>query len=88
MLYSDHPRVHYDKAQLAEVICQFRFPVILSIGAREPVDFQEAVRSLLPRYAVKELHLRRRAVEAESDQLLHLPEHHGLSRLGELRQAL
>ena len=54
MLYSDHPRVHYDKAQLAEVICQFRFPVILSIGAREPVDFQEAVRSLLPRYAVKE----------------------------------
>ena len=69
MLYSDHPRVHYDKAQLAEVICQFRFPVILSIGAREPVDF-------------------RRAVEAESDQLLHLPEHHGLSRLGELRQAL
>ena len=54
MLYSDHPRVHYDKAQLAEVICQFRFPVILSIGVREPVDFQEAVRSLLPRYAVKE----------------------------------
>lgn len=53
MLYSDHPRVHYDKAQLAEVICQFRFPVILSIGAREPVDFQEAVRSMFPRYAVK-----------------------------------
>lgn len=54
MLYSDHPRVHYDKAQLAEVICQFRFPAILSIGAREPVDFQEAVRSLFPRYAVRE----------------------------------
>ena len=54
MLYSDHPRVHYDKAQLAEVICQFRFPAILSIGAREPVDFQEAVRSMFPRYAAKE----------------------------------
>ena len=57
MLYSDHPRVHYDKAQLAEVICQFRFPVILSIGVREPVDFQEAVRSLLPRYAQAKISL-------------------------------
>ena len=54
MLYSDHPRVHYDRAQLAEVICQFRFPAILSIGAREPVDFQDAVRSMFPRYAAKE----------------------------------
>lgn len=54
MLYSDNPRVHYDKAQLAEVICQLRFPAILSIGAREPVDFQEAVRGMFPRYAAKE----------------------------------
>lgn len=54
MLYSDHPRVHYDKAQLAEVICQLRFPAILSIGTREPVDFQEAVRSMFPRYAARE----------------------------------
>ena len=54
MLYSDHPRVHYDKAQLAEVICQFRFPAILAVGAREPVDFQEAVRTMFPRYALKE----------------------------------
>ena len=48
MLYSDHPRVHYDKPQLAEVICQLRFPAILSIGSREPVDFQEAVRGMFP----------------------------------------
>lgn len=54
MLYSDDPRVHYDKPQLAEVICQLRFPAILSIGAREPVDFQEAVRGMFPRYAAKE----------------------------------
>ena len=54
MLYSDHPRVHYHKPQLAEVICQLRFPTILSIGAREPVDFQEAVRGMFPRYAAKE----------------------------------
>ena len=54
MLYSDHPRVHYEKAQLVEVLCQFRFPTILSIGAREPADFQEAVRPMFPRYAAKE----------------------------------
>ena len=54
MLYSDHPRVHYDKAQLAEVICQFRFPAILAIGAREPVDFQDAIRGMFPRYAAKQ----------------------------------
>lgn len=54
MLYSDNPRVHYKKAQLAEAICQFRFPTILSIGAREPVDFQEAIRSMFPRYAAKQ----------------------------------
>ena len=53
MLYSDHPRVHYEKAQLVEVLCQFRFPTILSIGAREPADFQEAVRPMFPRYAAK-----------------------------------
>ena len=33
MLFSDNPRVHYKKAQLAEVICLFRFPAILSIDA-------------------------------------------------------
>lgn len=54
MLYSDNPRVHYDRHQLAEVICQLRFPTILSIGAREPVDFQEAIRGIFPRFATKE----------------------------------
>lgn len=54
MLYSDHPRVHYDKPQLVEVICQLRFPAILSIGAREPVEFQEEVRRMFPRYAAKQ----------------------------------
>lgn len=54
MLFSDHPRVRYNKPQLAEVICQFRFPAILTIGTKEPADFQEAVRSMFPRYAVRQ----------------------------------
>ena len=53
MLYADNPRVHYDRPQLAEVICQLRFPAILSIGAKEPAEFQEAVRAIFPRYAAK-----------------------------------
>lgn len=54
MLYSGHPRVRYARPQLAEVICQLRFPAILSIAAREPADFQDAVRGMFPRYAARE----------------------------------
>ena len=36
------------------MICQVRFPAFLSIGAREPVDFQDAIRSMFPRYAAKQ----------------------------------
>ena len=54
MLYSDSPRVHYNKPQLAEVICQLRFPTILSIGAREPAEFQDAIRAMFPQYGVKQ----------------------------------
>lgn len=50
MFYSNNPRVHYDRAQLTEVICQLRFPTILAIGAKEPVDFQDAIRSAFPLY--------------------------------------
>ena len=53
MLYSDSRRVHYDHHQLVEVICQLRFPDILSIGAQEPVVFQDAIRSMFPRYTAK-----------------------------------
>jgi len=54
MLRSDHPRTHYRSSQLREVICQIRFPAILSIGAKEPAEFQEAVRGVFPRYGVKQ----------------------------------
>ena len=53
MLFSQNARVSYDRPQLAEVICQLRFPAILSIGTKEPVDFQDAIRSMFPRYAAK-----------------------------------
>lgn len=50
MLFSDRPRTHYAKAPAHEVICQLRFPTILSINNTEPADFQEAIREAFPQY--------------------------------------
>lgn len=49
-MFSDRERVVYGKNQLAEVICQLRFPTILSISAREPASFQERIRRDFPQY--------------------------------------
>ena len=34
MLRSNHPREHFNTPQLREVICQLRFPAILSIDTK------------------------------------------------------
>lgn len=46
------PRCIYQNNQLAEVICQLRFPEILTIGANLPVAFQEAIRDEFPVYTL------------------------------------
>lgn len=57
MLFADNDnRYLYTRSPLAEVICQLRFPTILSIGAREPADFQDAIRSEYPRYLARQEH--------------------------------
>lgn len=50
-MFSTEPRVAYRKNQLGEVICQLRFPEILAIGAKPPVDFQEAIRADYPQFS-------------------------------------
>lgn len=52
-MFSRNDRVCYKKNQLGEVICQLRFPEILTIEANVPVDFQEAIRQEFPRYSVR-----------------------------------
>jgi uncharacterized protein (TIGR04255 family) len=42
------PRVIYSNAPLIEVICQLRFPPLLAIESRSPVDFQERIREQFP----------------------------------------
>lgn len=50
-MFSKEHRCEYQNNQLAEVICQLRFPDILTINANEPADFQDAIRSEFPQYA-------------------------------------
>lgn len=51
-MFSKDARCIYGNNQLADVICQLRFPEILSIGANLPVDFQESIRSDYPKFSV------------------------------------
>ncbi len=44
------PRSRYAKCPLTEVVCQLRFPVILSIDKELPAQFQELVREEYPEY--------------------------------------
>ena len=49
-MFLETERVQYRKPQLLEVICQLRFPAILSISAREPAEFQDMIRGSYPQY--------------------------------------
>lgn len=52
-MISREPRSIYSENQLGEVICQLRFPEILSIETNLPADFQEQIRGQFPRYSVR-----------------------------------
>lgn len=52
-MFAKEDRVIYARRQLAEVICQLRFPEILSIDAQEPAAFQERIRREYPQYEKK-----------------------------------
>ena len=53
-MFSKEERCIYNRNPLLEVICQLRFPTILAIGAREPVDFQDAIRQSFPKYVLRQ----------------------------------
>lgn len=52
-MFSKENRSVYQKNQLGEVICQLRFPEILTIETNVPAQFQEAIRQQFPRYSVR-----------------------------------
>ena len=43
-MFSTKPRCQYLDNQLADVICQLRFPEILSISVNPPATFQDMIR--------------------------------------------
>lgn len=49
-MFSTQPRVRYGANQLAQVICQLRFPEILSISENAPAAFQEQIRDEYPQF--------------------------------------
>ena len=69
MLFSDHPRTIYQNAPAHEVICQLRFPTILSIGSTDPAQLQEAVRSDFPRYAARQEQQQARITNGKVEQV-------------------
>ena len=50
-MFSHEQRCIYRNNQIAEVVCQLRFPEILTIEANLPVDFQEAIRKEFPQFS-------------------------------------
>ena len=82
MLFSDRPRTHYEKPLAHEVICQLRFPTILTINNTEPADFQEAVREDFPQYARRQDQLPPRVVNGKPEPQAPVTNYHFLSQDG------
>lgn len=53
-MFSTELRCRYGKNQLTDVICQLRFPEILTISTEPPAQFQEAIRQEFPRYQLRQ----------------------------------
>jgi len=54
MPFKDSPRVIYNHTPLVEVICQLKFPPILSIGNGNIAGFQDKIRTEYPLYETKQ----------------------------------
>lgn len=52
-MFSKEERCSYTENQLGEVICQLRFPEILTIGVNVPAAFQELIRDEYPKYSAR-----------------------------------
>lgn len=50
-MFSKEQRCQYSNNQLADVICQLRFPEILTINVNAPADFQEEIRAEFPQFS-------------------------------------
>ncbi len=65
-MFASEDRYEYVAPPLIEVICQLRFPAILSISAQEPAAFQERIRGTYPIYAARKDQAAPRVVNANT----------------------
>lgn len=72
-MYSNEPRCQYKNNQLAEVICQLRFPDILTVNSSEPAAFQEIIRAEFPQYAKRTDHIAPKIVGVPGNLRLETP---------------
>lgn len=73
MPFKDTNRVIYKKNPLIEVVCQLRFPRILSINEKLPAVFQERIRGEYPLFEVANEHQQRVSIEATGENVAPVP---------------
>ncbi|MDR0609494.1 MAG: TIGR04255 family protein [Planctomycetaceae bacterium] len=69
MPFKEAQRMIYKKNPLDQVVCQLRFPCILSINEKPPATFQDCLRDQYPFYNVTTENVRRVLFEPDSDGL-------------------
>lgn len=74
-MFSDEKRCIYRRNQLSQVVCQLRFPEILAIGSRQPVEFQEAIRGIYPQYQCAKAKVADRLKSNEETEVFTLHHH-------------
>ncbi|MCI8398025.1 MAG: TIGR04255 family protein [Oscillibacter sp.] len=82
MLFSNQPRTRYQKAPVHEVICQLRFPTILSISSGDPSAYQELIRDAFPQYVRRQDAM---TLSGPNAPRTPVPNHHFLSQDGKWR---
>ena len=73
----------YEKCPLIEVICQLRFPSILSIDTQEPAEFQDKIRDVFPRY-----HAQTDKVAVQGGEPSNITTHNFITESGDFRLSM
>ena len=73
MPFKEAVRVIYQKNPLVEVVCQLRFPRILSINETLPAEFQERIREIYPLFEMTTEQQQQVTIDAVADDAEPIP---------------
>ncbi len=74
MSFPECKRVIYKKNPLVQVICQLRFPKILTINTKEPAEFQDIIRDVYPQYEERIDQQQEISIKGQPDQTVLPPD--------------